>query len=186
MPLYCILKSGKIDTWWNIYLIINHNYSVICLCRMIFSTSFEHLGQKSITWGNTFWGAKSTWSKKMHLKKLFFFWFFLHLFTSISNDNCSVICLCRTILNMSFGHLGQKSIQIWFRICILIFGRLWKPWTNIYSNMVLDFDFDFWKVPKLDFKKLFEVFLHWLQTRISARYAGLILAPAEGMWPPAT
>ena len=24
------------------------------------------------------------------------------------------------------------------------------------------------------------------KTRISARYAGLILAPAEGMWPPAT
>ena len=50
----------------------------------------------------------------------------IHIFTSISNDYYSVICLCRMIFSTIFGHLGQKSIQIWFWILPDIFGRCQK------------------------------------------------------------
>ena len=49
-----------------------------------------------------------------------------HLVMQTSNAICSVICLCRTLFDTSFGILGQKSIEIWFHILSNIFGRCKK------------------------------------------------------------
>ena len=93
---------------------LNDNCSVICLGRSIFNASFGNLGQKSLQ--ICFRILILIFGAKKFIWKILF----LPIFASTSINNCSVIYLGRTIFNTSFGNLGQKSLQIWFRILILI------------------------------------------------------------------